>query len=249
MAGAGYKLFNSGDVLTAAQVNEYLQQQAVMVFASAAARTTALSGVLAEGMTSYLTDINDLQYYNGTSWVSFNYNNILDAKGDLISATAADTPAILTVGANNTILTADSTASTGLAWKGDWISYTPSWTASVTNPAIGNGTILGGYFRIGNWVTFYAQIQAGSTTTFGSGQYRVSLPVAANSSIWSFNIRCQLVDTGVSWYQNFYGTGSPSSLSSSFEAFNSTSNAVWNTTTPFTFGNGDVFLAQGSYRV
>ena len=56
MAGAGYKLFNTGDVLTAAQVNTYLQEQVVMVFANAAARTAALSGVLAEGMVSYLKD-------------------------------------------------------------------------------------------------------------------------------------------------------------------------------------------------
>ena len=42
MAGAGYKLFNTGDVLTAAQVNTYLQQQTVMVFADATARTAAL---------------------------------------------------------------------------------------------------------------------------------------------------------------------------------------------------------------
>jgi hypothetical protein len=41
---------------------------------------------------------------------------ILDAKGDLISATAADTPARLAVGANNTVLTADSSTSTGLKW-------------------------------------------------------------------------------------------------------------------------------------
>jgi hypothetical protein len=41
---------------------------------------------------------------------------ILDAKGDLISATAADTPARLAVGANDTVLTADSSTSTGLKW-------------------------------------------------------------------------------------------------------------------------------------
>lgn len=43
-------------------------------------------------------------------------NAIVDAKGDLITATAADTPARLAVGTNGQFLTADSTASTGLAW-------------------------------------------------------------------------------------------------------------------------------------
>jgi hypothetical protein len=41
---------------------------------------------------------------------------LIDAKGDLIGATAADTPARLAVGTNGQVLTADSTAATGLAW-------------------------------------------------------------------------------------------------------------------------------------
>ena len=76
MAGAGYKLFNTGDVLTAAQVNTYLMQQSVMVFANSTARTTALSGVLAEGMLSYLQDTNAVEKYDGSSWSAIGTGDI-----------------------------------------------------------------------------------------------------------------------------------------------------------------------------
>ena len=70
MAGAGYKLFVNGNTLSASDLNTYVNQQTVMVFASAAARTTALSGVLAEGMVSYRTDSHILEYYTGSTWSS-----------------------------------------------------------------------------------------------------------------------------------------------------------------------------------
>lgn len=54
----------------------------------------------------------DLDY----SWVAIDPLIILDAKGDLITATAADTPARLAVGTNGHVLTADSTQATGLKW-------------------------------------------------------------------------------------------------------------------------------------
>ena len=94
MAGAGYKLFATGDVLTAAQVNTYLMQQTVMVFASSAARTTALSGVVAEGMVSYLQDTNATEVYDGSAWVG-----IANA-GDITSVTTG-TDSGLTGGATS----------------------------------------------------------------------------------------------------------------------------------------------------
>ena len=51
------------------------------------------------------------------TWSSADPLSILDAKGDLISATAADTPARLAVGTNGQVLTADSTTATGLKPK------------------------------------------------------------------------------------------------------------------------------------
>jgi len=74
MAGAGAKLFTSGSVLTAAQVNTYLMDQSVMRFADEAARTAAFGGsgepTLAEGMMSYLMDTNTVQVYDGSAWVA-----------------------------------------------------------------------------------------------------------------------------------------------------------------------------------
>jgi len=81
MAGAGYKLFTTGSVLTAADVNTYLNEQSVMRFANAAARTSALTSVLAEGMVSYLQDTDSVEVYNGTAWVS------IGSSGDITGVT------------------------------------------------------------------------------------------------------------------------------------------------------------------
>jgi hypothetical protein len=68
-AGQGYIEFATGDVLTAAAANGYLASQVVMVFASAAARTSAIASPQ-EGMISYLKDTNATEYYSGSAWVA-----------------------------------------------------------------------------------------------------------------------------------------------------------------------------------
>jgi hypothetical protein len=60
-----------------------------------------------------------------------------------------------------------------------WTSYTPAWTSSGTAPALGNGTIVGYYAKVGRLVTVKIEMNSGSTTTFGSGYYSWSLPYAA----------------------------------------------------------------------
>jgi hypothetical protein len=67
MAGAGLKNFTAGEVLTAADVNTFLAQQTVQVYATAAARTAAVP-TPSEGMVSYLKDFNITESYDGTNW-------------------------------------------------------------------------------------------------------------------------------------------------------------------------------------
>lgn len=79
MAGLGVKLFASGDVLTAAQVNGYLQDQVIMRFATTTARDNAFGGVgeptLAEGMFAYIDADNSLYFYTGSAWQKFGITN------------------------------------------------------------------------------------------------------------------------------------------------------------------------------
>ena len=69
MAGAGFKLFADGNVLLASEVNEYMAQQMIMVFADAAARDAAILSP-SEGMFAFLKDTDKLTVYT-TSWGDF----------------------------------------------------------------------------------------------------------------------------------------------------------------------------------
>lgn len=65
-----------------------------------------------------------------------------------------------------------------------WTSYTPTLTASTTNPTLGSGsTQAGAYTRIGRIIIGRARIQFGTSgVAVGSGTYRISIPVAPISA-------------------------------------------------------------------
>jgi hypothetical protein len=63
---------------------------------------------------------------------------VVDAKGDLIAATAADTVARVAVGTNNQVLTADSTQAAGLKWA------TPATVDLTINAKVANYTLVAG---------------------------------------------------------------------------------------------------------
>ena len=88
----GYKLFSTGAVLTASQVQQNLANQSILFYASAATRDadTALTAGLTEGMFCYLADTNITAYYSGSAWVPLFQNQVLTSPKEqaAISATA-----------------------------------------------------------------------------------------------------------------------------------------------------------------
>lgn len=86
MAGAGRRTFTPGEVLTASNVMNYLQDQAVMNFAGTAARGSAIGTAVSEGMVSYLADTNDVQAYDGSAWLSV--KNPIGSIAQVVTATA-----------------------------------------------------------------------------------------------------------------------------------------------------------------
>ena len=80
MAGAGFKVYATGDVFSASDANTYIQEQVVMVFADATARDAAVASPT-EGMHCFLKDTDALQFYDGSSWTA-------SPTGDITAVTA-----------------------------------------------------------------------------------------------------------------------------------------------------------------
>lgn len=65
-----YKTFVNGFNLSASEVNTYLMQQTVAVFADSTERAAAIISPV-EGQFTYLTGSAALQYWNGSAWTNF----------------------------------------------------------------------------------------------------------------------------------------------------------------------------------
>jgi hypothetical protein len=200
--------------------------------------TTAAGHTSGAAVTHIITALGLSTYISENSIAK----TIADAKGDIITATAADTMVRKAVGANATVLMADSTQSDGLVWGGTWAAYTPAWTSSGTAPAIGNGTISGRFSQLGKTVFYKISVVAGSTTTFGTGTYFFSLPVTAAASAFTFGF-ARAIDTGVLQYPGFAVLQSTTLLLPITGA-----GATWSNTVPFTFANTDQMVFDGTYE-
>ncbi len=68
-----------------------------------------------------------------------------------------------------------------------WQAFTPTWAATGTAPVIGNGSLIGATQQLGKLTFFRISLIAGTTTTFGTGQYTFTGPSLSISGVsWRF---------------------------------------------------------------
>ena len=104
-----YKTFANGFPLPASDLNNFLMNQSVIVFADSAARTTAIPSPV-EGMLTYLQDTNAYESWNGSAFVNINDNtdaipkSTVTTSQDLIVADGASSVTRLGVGTDDQVL-------------------------------------------------------------------------------------------------------------------------------------------------
>lgn len=80
-----------------------------------------------------------------------------------------------------------------------WSTYTFTWSSTGTQPVIGNGTRSGRYRRSADsdLIIYEFRLTMGSTTTFGTGTYFISVPVTPSATaVTNACGACYMIDAG-----------------------------------------------------
>lgn len=200
---SGYRTWTPGEVITASDVQSYLQDQAVLVFPTSAARSSAIP-VPIEGMLTYNEEAEQYQYYTGASWEqlapltggtqgqAFVSNGTAQAgfgsvKAEFVTSTVSNKSTNYTVVATdaNTLLniTAAGTVTfpNALANIGDRVDVLRNTSGSVVLVAGSGVTSWAGVGTAGTGVALYINTEYSAATVLktGASEYRVIGAVSA----------------------------------------------------------------------
>ena len=172
-AGLGFKTFTTGEVLTAADTNGYLMQ-GVLVFASSAARASAITSPQ-EGQYSFLKDTDALEYYTGSAWVGAPVGDITavtTAAGSGLSGGASSGAVALSLSSSYTAKTAAYTFVAGDEYNLFSMNAATSVQFNIPTDATYNFAV-GTEFNV-FWITGVGQptigaVTPGTTTVISTG--------------------------------------------------------------------------------
>lgn len=167
-----------------------------------------------------------------------------------LDPTATDLVAITSSGAGNWLCWGRLGTGSGSAWT----PYTPTWSTTGAAPSLGNGVLSGEYTLRGDECHVSIRMIAGSTTTFGGGQFRWALPFTAAtlphaSMHWTGSALAN--DAGFAYYPAIsrIQSGAAHVMGiTSITAAGSTP-TEWNVTRPFTWASGDFLGLDITYRI
>jgi hypothetical protein len=222
------KTFNAGDVLTAADVNEYLMDQSVMTFADSTARGSAIGTAIAqEGMLTYLEDTDAFEYWDGSAFTP------------LVSSSGAATNAIIN-GAFEINQRAFTSSTTNASYTFDrWQMNVADGTNTVTSQSFTPGAAPVSGYEASNFIRLQSSGQtannaisiiqqriedvrtfAGETVTLSffakanSGTPSIAIELAQNfgsgGSSTVFSIGSQKTAITTSWERYYFTISVPS---------------------------------------
>jgi len=224
--------------LNSTSVNTYSQTQINDAFLTKSSASTA-----------YLTQSSASTTYLTLSSASADYipDSIIDAKGDIITATADNTPARLAVGsASTSYLRPDPSSSTGLKWDNDaWTSFTPIIKQGATT--LTANVAYSRYKQIGK--TVFLQIDATITNT-GSTNGAITIDVPSgvfpvNSTNEGVIGNMYIRDTGTAFYAGIVATNGVIFFGRAYGSVNS----MGASNPAFTLVNNDTVSIQVTYEV
>lgn len=132
---------------------------------------------------------------------------------------------------------------------GAWQTYTPVWTASGTNPSLGNGTLVGRYQKIGRTVVCHINLTPGSTTTFGTQGYSLTIPFQAANNGCTYIGSAHLLSSPSRWGGQFVISPGATLGGPYMTVANATASlAAMTGTQPATFASGHALRITAVYE-
>lgn len=234
----GVHASDTGDTTGVLIADYYGWKKLLMTLTYASASTFTVTGdyrnLFTKGSKLWLTQTTSKYFYvTGSSYSAPNTTVTVNAGTDYTLASAAITAPYIS----------GEMSPYGFP---QWFNYTPAWTGFGGNPALGNGTRVGRFSITGGTVKADLTITMGSTTTYGSGEWSLGLPVAAAAAGTNYHGSAWALDSGTAYYS---GGAKCAQGATVMQGYNSAAGSnSWGSGVPHVWATNDILSMGISYE-